>query len=90
MTVRGKIGQPFENAYGGQNIALTLSTTIDRTQYGLDWQMNLPSGDPVLGDEVKVDVELELVRAKTMSASRARSRCWALWGRFAATRTTPG
>lgn len=63
LTVRGKIGQPYENAYGGHSLAVSLGATIDRTQYGLDWQMQLPSGQPVLGDEVAIAVELELTQA---------------------------
>lgn len=61
VTVRGKIGEPYENAYGQQGLAVRLGTTIDRTQYGLDWQLQLPNGKPVLGDEVTIAVELELV-----------------------------
>lgn len=63
VTVRGAIGVPYENAYGQQSLAVRLGATIDRTEYGLDWQMQLPSGRPVLGDEVTVAVELELTAA---------------------------
>ncbi|MBI5310638.1 MAG: YceI family protein [Actinobacteria bacterium] len=62
LTVRGKIGEPYENAYGGQGLAVRLGATIDRTQYGLDWQMQLPNGKPVLGNEVTIEVDLELGR----------------------------
>lgn len=61
VTVRGRIGEPYENAYGQQALAISLGATIDRTQYGLTWQLQLPSGKPVLGDEVSVAVELEFV-----------------------------
>lgn len=63
VTVRGKIGEPFENAFGGRSVVVRLSATIDRTDFGLNWQMQLPSGEPVLGNAVKLDVELELVEA---------------------------
>ncbi len=33
----------------------------DRHAYGLDWQMELPDGGNVLGDEVTLTVHLELV-----------------------------
>lgn len=63
VTVRGKIGESFENAYGGRSVAVHLYASIDRTDFGLNWQMQLPSGAPVLGNVVKLEVELELVEA---------------------------
>lgn len=62
-TVRGTIGEPFENAAGGKTVAVRLHTTIDRTAYGLNWQMQLPNGNPVLGHDVTIEVELELVQS---------------------------
>ncbi|MBI4897322.1 MAG: YceI family protein [Actinobacteria bacterium] len=61
LTVRGKIGEPFENAYGGRSMAVSLHAAIDRTDFGLNWQMELPGGEPVLGNEVRLEIELELV-----------------------------
>ena len=36
---------------------------IDRTEFGLGWNMDLPDGRKVLGDDVKLVVHLELVKA---------------------------
>lgn len=63
VTVRGTIGEPFENLAGSKSIAVRLHTTIDRTAYGLNWQMQLPNGKNVLGNDVTIEVELELVQS---------------------------
>jgi polyisoprenoid-binding protein YceI len=55
-TVRG----PSEVPGGGQKAALSLEATVDRTAYGMDWQMELPGGGPILANDVKLLVELEL------------------------------
>ena len=38
------------------------STKVDRHDYGLDWQMELPGGGKTLGDEVTLSVHLELIK----------------------------
>ena len=35
---------------------------IDRTEFGLGWQMGLPGGGAVLANDVKLLVSLELVK----------------------------
>ena len=35
---------------------------MNRHAFGLDWQMELPDGGNVLGDEVTLTVHLELVK----------------------------
>jgi polyisoprenoid-binding protein YceI len=42
---------------------LELTSTIDRTQFGLLWNNPLPNGDPALANEVTVTAELFLTRA---------------------------
>jgi polyisoprenoid-binding protein YceI len=39
-----------------------LETTVDRTEFGLNWNMPLPNGQPALQNEVKLVAELYFVR----------------------------
>lgn len=46
---------------GSERVGLSISATVDRRDFGLDWQAQLPSGGDVLEYAVTIDVELELV-----------------------------
>jgi polyisoprenoid-binding protein YceI len=59
----GTIGEPIEDAYGNDRFPLTLSTTVDRTKFGLNWNNALPNGEPSLANDVDLIAELYLVRA---------------------------
>ena len=61
--VTGTVAAPLTDAYGHERVGLTLSTTIDRTAFGVDWNIALPSGEPSLSDEVTINAELYFVRA---------------------------
>lgn len=60
----GRLRGPVEGPGGGEKLALSLEATIDRTAYGMDWQMELPSGGQALANDVTLVVELELNRAE--------------------------
>lgn len=62
VTVAGTIGVPGPNLGGTETIAVQLETTIDRNDYGVSWNTELPNGNKVLGDEVKIEVVLDLVQ----------------------------
>jgi polyisoprenoid-binding protein YceI len=46
---------------GRPRVGLSLSTSIDRRDFGLDWQAELPGGGDALDWQVQIEVELELV-----------------------------
>jgi polyisoprenoid-binding protein YceI len=46
---------------GRPRVGLSLSTSIDRRDFGLDWQAELPGGGEALDWQVQIEVELELV-----------------------------
>jgi polyisoprenoid-binding protein YceI len=52
-----------QNLSGAEVVGLDLEARIDRRDYGLDWQAQLPSGGEVLGWDVTLQVHLELVKA---------------------------
>jgi polyisoprenoid-binding protein YceI len=64
LRARGTITDPAETLGGAVKVGVTLEATIDRTEYGLDWNAPLPKGGLALGNDVKLTVELELVRAE--------------------------
>ncbi|MFI5025948.1 MAG: YceI family protein [Solirubrobacterales bacterium] len=45
---------------GGERIGLNLETTVDRRDYGINWNSALPKGGFALGNDVKLVVNLEL------------------------------
>ena len=50
------------NFDGKDRIAIELTTTVDRTAYGINWNAPIPSGGNALADDVTLTVELQLVR----------------------------
>lgn len=48
---------------GNEVVGLDLEARIDRREYGLSWQAELPKGGDVLAWDVKLEAHLELARA---------------------------
>jgi polyisoprenoid-binding protein YceI len=62
VTLEGTISEPKQDAYGRDRFNLTLETTIDRTQFGIEWNTPLPNGEQALANDVKLTAELYLVK----------------------------
>jgi polyisoprenoid-binding protein YceI len=58
----GRFGQIGADLGGNARVGLSFAATVDRRNFGLDWQAELPSGGEVLDYAVSIAVELELVR----------------------------
>jgi len=62
VVARGELSGPAIGPDENERIGIDLETKVDRHDYGLDWQMDLPGGGKTLGDEVTLTVHLELVK----------------------------
>jgi polyisoprenoid-binding protein YceI len=62
VELRGTLAGPITDAYGGTRLGLDLETTVDRTEFGIDWNAPLPSGENLLANEVKLTAHIQLVQ----------------------------
>jgi polyisoprenoid-binding protein YceI len=62
VELTGTLAEPITDPYGRERISLKLDTTIDRTEFGVNWNVPLPDGKPALADEVKLEAELYFVK----------------------------
>ena len=62
IEARGELTGPAVGPDGSERVGLTLETTVDRRDYGMTWNMELPNGGDVLANDVTLSVRLELVR----------------------------
>jgi polyisoprenoid-binding protein YceI len=62
VTARGSISGPHVDIAGNDKVGVDLEAQIDRRDYGLEWNAPLPKGGFALGDDVRLEVSLELVR----------------------------
>src|SRR5205823_9108950 len=53
-----------ENGQGGQHLGAAATITIDRSDFGLTWNMPIPNG-VLVGEKVKIEVDLEAVDEAT-------------------------
>jgi polyisoprenoid-binding protein YceI len=63
VEVTGTLTEPIQDAWGNDRLGLQLSATVDRTEFGLDWNMPLPTGAQALANTVTILAELQLVKA---------------------------
>jgi polyisoprenoid-binding protein YceI len=50
--------------WGNQRRGLSATTTINRQDYGLHWNNRIASGEAVVGDTVKIQIDVELIKKK--------------------------
>jgi polyisoprenoid-binding protein YceI len=62
LQARGSITEPQVTLGDLEKVGLELEATVDRTEYGLDWNAPLPKGGLALANEVKLQIGLELAR----------------------------
>lgn len=58
VTNEGRVIDPW----GNDRIGYSATTSINRKDFGLEWNMALEAGGVLVGDEVKITIETELVR----------------------------
>jgi polyisoprenoid-binding protein YceI len=71
LTMRGKTKEVVLDVDGptdpivaqnAQRIGATATTTVNRQDYGVSWSRALDGGGVVVSDEVKITIELELIK----------------------------
>jgi polyisoprenoid-binding protein YceI len=62
VTLTGEVGEQITDPFGRERIGITLGGTIDRTDFGINWNNPLPSGKSALANEVALEAELYLVK----------------------------
>jgi len=62
VELSGTISEPLTDYADRERVGLKLETTVDRTEFGVNWNAPLPSGEPALANEVKLVAELYFVR----------------------------
>jgi len=62
-TLEGTITGPVTDPYGNERYGLALTTVVDRTAFGLDWNAPLPGGGFALANDVTLKADLSLVKA---------------------------
>jgi len=62
VVARGSLSGPGAGPNGNDRVGLDLEAEVNRHDFGLDWNMDMPDGSQILGDEVTLTVHLELVK----------------------------
>ena len=61
ISAQGTYRAPIEDLYGQRRAALDLTASIDRRDWGMTFQAQLPAGGDVLSWDVEISVHLELI-----------------------------
>jgi polyisoprenoid-binding protein YceI len=54
----------IKDPWGNQRIGLSATAKLSRKEFGLTWNAALETGGVMVGDEVKVTIDLQAIRAK--------------------------
>jgi len=53
---------PVKDPWGNQRVAVNATTKINRQDYGVKWNATMDNGGVVVGDDVNITIDAELVR----------------------------
>jgi polyisoprenoid-binding protein YceI len=63
-----EVSEQAKDPWGNARIGASVKTKLKRSEFGLTWNAALEAGGLMIGDDVKLDFEIELVKAKSATA----------------------
>lgn len=63
LEATGTVSGPAVYLDGNDRIAVALETVVNRHDFGVSWNADLPGGGKAVGDDVTISVDLQLVKA---------------------------
>ena len=64
VTLEGEFQGRARDPWGGERMGFNASGKINRKDFGLHWNQALDAGGWVLGDDIKMSIDVELVKQK--------------------------
>ncbi|HMH59324.1 MAG TPA: YceI family protein [Galbitalea sp.] len=64
VTLKGELGGVIDDPYGNVRAGATASTKINRQDFGVSWNAALEAGGFTVGDDVTINLELQVVLQK--------------------------
>ena len=55
---------PVKDPWGNQRAAVSATTKVNRQDYGVKWNASMDNGGVVVGDDVSITLDVEMVKAK--------------------------
>jgi polyisoprenoid-binding protein YceI len=66
---------PVKDPWGNQRVAVTATTKVNRQDFGVKWNAKLDNGGVVVGDDVNITIDAELIqKAAAKSGDSASAR----------------
>jgi len=63
VEARGTFTPAHEDPWGNTRVGITLDASVDRSHFGITWNNPLPKGGLALANDVRLHVDLQLVKA---------------------------
>lgn len=63
VALEGEVSGPQQDPWGNQRIGLSANGKLNRKEFGLNWNVALEAGGLLVGEDVKLSIEAELVKA---------------------------
>ena len=67
VTLKASFNGEAKDPWGNRRVGFSAETKVNRKDFNLTWNQTLETGGFLLGDDVKVEIDLEAIPAKTES-----------------------
>lgn len=65
IVLDGHVNGIQKSSQGGDRVGIDATTTLNRLDYGVKWNRAAEGGGVMLGDDVKIEINIEAVRARS-------------------------
>lgn len=69
VTLQGSVDGPINDPYGNERAAASFGGKVNRRDWGLNWNMALEAGGVVVGDEIRFEIDVSVVRKVAAAVS---------------------
>ncbi len=72
VTLNASFNGEGKDPWGNRRVSLSAETKLNRKDFNLTWNQTLEAGGFLLGDDVKIEIDLEAIPAQTLAEAKEK------------------